>query len=568
MRFFLFLLAASAAAQTTVTITGPQKLLDGTAFRGKLTIGYTGNVACAGVSVGPNVVEYAITADTFSIPVIPTAACNSGTAIKAVWTPSRGQAWTEYWVVPTSPSSQTVGAVKTGIVSIPAGTLSLSQLGFGSISAGQYIRRSVDGLSWEGAAGGGGGGGTGEWGLITGTITNQSDLVSALAGKAAANHNHTGTYEPVDAAILRSSITYTDPSWLLLTIGKVTGLSTALNEKALATHNHSGVYEPVDTAIIRSSTSYTNPSWLVSLAWSKITGLNGTPSSSTYLRGDGIWATPSGAGYVAGEGIIIENDTTIAVSDLTVPTYTSDTGAPTGTGAIGTFYWRTDTSQLYCGTGSAWALCSGTTYTLPTASAGTLGGVKVGSGLAIDGSGVLSTTGGGGTATGVWSSAIDFGSIPDLGCAESTFTASGLTAGRPLSLGSPASLNAGLQAFAIASATDTAKVRACNLSGAAVDPASGTFTVRDMGSLGQLSGSATIDFAAIPDGGCATNTITVTGAAGGDTVSGGAPAGLESGLYPGWVVTATNTVTVTLCNLSGASVNPASGTFTAVVTKN
>jgi hypothetical protein len=38
-------------------------------------------------------------------------------------------------------------------------------------------------------------------------------------------------------------------------------------------------------------------------------------------------------------------------------------------------------------------------YTLPTASGSVLGGIKVGSGLAIDGSGVLSATGGGGTGS-------------------------------------------------------------------------------------------------------------------------------------------------------------------------
>lgn len=41
----------------------------------------------------------------------------------------------------------------------------------------------------------------------------------------------------------------------------------------------------------------------------------------------------------------------------------------------------------------------GSTYTLPIASATILGGIKVGSGLAIDSSGVLSATGGGGTYT-------------------------------------------------------------------------------------------------------------------------------------------------------------------------
>lgn len=58
-------------------------------------------------------------------------------------------------------------------------------------------------------------------------------------------------------------------------------------------------------------------------------------------------------------------------------------------------------AQLGSGQGSFGTIGSGTggsnSYTLPIASASTLGGVKVGSGLSINGSGVLSSTGGGGT---------------------------------------------------------------------------------------------------------------------------------------------------------------------------
>lgn len=64
------------------------------------------------------------------------------------------------------------------------------------------------------------------------------------------------------------------------------------------------------------------------------------------------------------------------------------------------------------GTGYEFATVGGSSYTLPIASATVLGGVKVGSGLTIDGSGVLSATGGGsgevntasnvGTGTGVF----------------------------------------------------------------------------------------------------------------------------------------------------------------------
>lgn len=39
------------------------------------------------------------------------------------------------------------------------------------------------------------------WGDITGTLSAQTDLQSALDGKSASGHNHTGTYEPANANI-------------------------------------------------------------------------------------------------------------------------------------------------------------------------------------------------------------------------------------------------------------------------------------------------------------------------------------------------------------------------------
>lgn len=44
-----------------------------------------------------------------------------------------------------------------------------------------------------------GGGGAASWGGITGTLGDQSDLQTALAGKAASSHTHTGVYEPANA---------------------------------------------------------------------------------------------------------------------------------------------------------------------------------------------------------------------------------------------------------------------------------------------------------------------------------------------------------------------------------
>ena len=56
----------------------------------------------------------------------------------------------------------------------------------------------------------------------------------------------------------------------------------------------------------------------------------------------------------------------------------------------GQFYYNTTDKKMFYYNGTAWI---DTTYLLPIASATVLGGVKVGSGLAIDGNGVLSATG-------------------------------------------------------------------------------------------------------------------------------------------------------------------------------
>jgi hypothetical protein len=79
------------------------------------------------------------------------------------------------------------------------------------------------------------------------------------------------------------------------------------------------------------------------------------------------------------------------------PVYVANS-APSGA-CVGPRVWLSDTnpSVTYCCISSVWVSCTGGgggAYTLPIASASVLGGVKVGSGLAIDVTGVLSTSGG------------------------------------------------------------------------------------------------------------------------------------------------------------------------------
>ena len=189
--------------------------------------------------------------------------------------------------------------------------------------------------------------------------------------------------------------------------------------------------------------------------------------------------------------------------------------------------------------------------------------------LGTDGGNTSWVVGGSGSATtGLYTGTLDFGSIPDGTCTDLTFTGTGATTGMTLARALPLAFEAGLTAIAFVSAADTIKVRACNFSGAALNPASGTFAARNLDSLGYYTGSATINPAAIPDGTCATaGTITVTGATTGDNVAAGWPSTIDAGVTGSMFVTASDTVTVRLCNWSSASVDVASSTFKAAITK-
>jgi hypothetical protein len=80
-----------------------------------------------------------------------------------------------------------------------------------------------------------------------------------------------------------------------------------------------------------------------------------------------------------------------------------------------------------------------------------------------------------------------------------------------------------------------------------------------------LSGSAQLTFGSIAQAACAQLSFSLTGANPGDVVAPGWPATLETGLMGSMIASASNTVVVRLCNLSGASVTPAVQTFKATV---
>ncbi len=103
-------------------------------------------------------------------------------------------------------------------------------------------------------------------------------------------------------------------------------------------------------------------------------------------------------------------------------------------------------------------------------------------------------------------------------------------------------------------------------------PNTGVFTTLKVPAAGSTlsglyKGTGTIDFGSTLDGDCAAaSTITVTGAAAGDAVFVGAPTAAQGAgrIFYGYA-NAANTVSVIFCNMSGGTVDPASGTFVAWV---
>jgi hypothetical protein len=94
----------------------------------------------------------------------------------------------------------------------------------------------------------------GAWGSITGTLSDQTDLQSALDGKSATTHNHAGTYEPAFASGIAAQYFRGDKTWQTLDRAAVglanvdntsdaskpisTATQTALDGKAAVSHGH------------------------------------------------------------------------------------------------------------------------------------------------------------------------------------------------------------------------------------------------------------------------------------------------------------------------------------------
>ncbi len=82
-----------------------------------------------------------------------------------------------------------------------------------------------------------------------------------------------------------------------------------------------------------------------------------------------------------------------------------------------------------------------------------------------------------------------------------------------------------------------------------------------------ITATATLDFPSLAAQTCSDLTITVTGSVVGDAVELGPPAALATGLSAIGIVTAADTVTVRLCNVTSGAIDPIAATWRATVRK-
>lgn len=175
---------------------------------------------------------------------------------------------------------------------------------------------------------GSGGGGSVAWGAITGTLSDQGDLNTALAGKANTSHTHAasdvtsgvfatarlGTGTANSGTFLRGDGQWAATSggaWGSITgaLSNQTDLQAALNAKANTSHTHAaGDIVSGTFATARLGT--------------------GTANSSTFLRGDGAWAGLPGAQWGTITGTLsAQSDLNSALAGKADTSHTHDASA-------------------------------------------------------------------------------------------------------------------------------------------------------------------------------------------------------------------------------------------------
>lgn len=219
------------AADTPVQILDTFNLQQAQHWNGVITVSWPAFTASGGTSVAKGTRDYTVTDGAVNISLYSTVGASPSFLYTANFrttdAQNRGLTFRQTWYVPASGPVTLRDVVRastlgTGLAYVGpwAGRVTsphtndlilvtdAGSAGVCNTSGGtSYALCAWSGTAWVAASGSGGGGGGGVWGTITGTLANQSDLQTALNGRASLTGN------------------YSNPDWIqTLAWSKITGV--------------------------------------------------------------------------------------------------------------------------------------------------------------------------------------------------------------------------------------------------------------------------------------------------------------------------------------------------------
>jgi len=178
------------------------------------------------------------TTDTTNATNITTGSLGLARIAQGAAPAGQALAWNEtVWAPLTLAASATVDTRNAS--NINSGSLALARIAQSGATMGQVLK--WDGSAWAPSADltGESGTETVAWGNITGTLGDQSDLASALSGKASSTHTHAlPTIAISDVTGLQTALDGKAATSHTQAISTITGLQTALDGKAASSHTH------------------------------------------------------------------------------------------------------------------------------------------------------------------------------------------------------------------------------------------------------------------------------------------------------------------------------------------